>query len=161
MSARAIAFSDTHRDREAIRQALPLLRAMKPDALLFLGDGDGDAAFLHGFFPDAELCAVRGNCDYAKDAPWSCVFVIEGVRLYLTHGHAQSVKGGLDLLCAEARAAGCDAALYGHTHRAAIDTEADLLLVNPGSLSRPRGERPGFALLLMKEGKVEATQMWC
>lgn len=47
------------------------------------------------------------------------------------------------------------AALFGHTHIPLVEAQGDVLLVNPGSLSRPRGgSAPGCALLTIEQGEV-------
>ena len=52
----------------------------------------------------------------------------------MTHGHNHRVKSGLYMLLADARAAGVQAVLYGHTHCADCHREEDgLWVINPGS----------------------------
>ena len=57
-----------------------------------------------------------------------------GVKLYMTHGHLHKVKLTQSMLLADARAAGAQAALYGHTHCAECRQEPDgLWVLNPGA----------------------------
>jgi len=60
-----------------------------------------------------------------------------------------------------AREAGASACLFGHTHVPHKSYSEGLLVLNPGSLSRPRnGWGPSFALLTVPEvgdGRIEAT----
>ena len=57
------------------------------------------------------------------------------------------MKRGLGELCRRAAQLGCVAAFYGHTHLARVDCLGPLTLVNPGSLSWPRGGAlPSYAV---------------
>ena len=87
--------------------------------------------------------AVKGNCDSfcgcsMGDDPAERVLEIEGHRILLTHGHLHGVKASLIPLASSAQAAGCDIALFGHTHiyterYQAINGSA-VCLFNPGSI---------------------------
>ena len=110
----ALIISDSHGNRDRITHAVA---RTNPDAVLFLGDGLADLDAI----PDhVTLRAVRGNCDHlrAEGTPESALVEIGGYRLFLTHGHREGVKYGLDVAVAIALANGADALLYGHTHRA-------------------------------------------
>ena len=54
-----------------------------------------------------------------------------------------------------ARELGCEVALYGHTHRASIETVNGVLLVNPGALGAFAGA--SYAYLVVHGKKVTAT----
>ena len=70
------------------------------------------------------------------------------------HGH---LVPGPDALSYRAEQERCGAALFGHTHIQWIETRGGVLLVNPGSLSRPRGGSPcGCALLTIEQGEIRA-----
>ena len=108
-----LVLSDTHGRRDRVAA---LMARTSPDTVLFLGDGLRDLDAI----PD-HVCvrAVRGNCDHfaAEDTPFSRVVEIGGYRLYLTHGHREGVKYGLEAAIEQALGNGADALLYGHTHR--------------------------------------------
>ena len=64
------------------------------------------------------------------------------------------------LLADEARARGCDIAMYGHTHRPCVEYEGGITLVNPGSLSFPRQEnrRPSYMVMeIDRKGEAHYT----
>jgi putative phosphoesterase len=47
--------------------------------------------------------------------------------------------------------------VYGHTHISLINQEENLLVINPGSPSMPRGGLPpSVALLTIENGKIRA-----
>ena len=58
---------------------------------------------------------------------------VDGLQFYLTHGHRQGVKQGLDRLIAEGRAAKAHAVVYGHTHQAHVSVIDGMYVANPGS----------------------------
>ena len=134
--------SDSHGVLDNIRGFLPRLGQV--DALYHLGDHAEDA------FPLAQalncgFVAVRGNCDPFSDAPLSYTVDWHGKRILLMHGHRAS--GRLALLYA-AKEANANAVLFGHSHIPSIETVDGVLLLNPGSLSRPRTTKgPSMAVL--------------
>jgi hypothetical protein len=68
----------------------------------------------------------------------------------LTHGHYHYVSVGTRDLSEEAKANDCDIVMYGHTHRPFLDqSDPELTVLNPGSLSFPRqeGRRPSYAVM--------------
>lgn len=109
-----VVFSDSHGKRDRVAT---LMQKTKADVVLFLGDGLAD---LDAIDERIDVRAVRGNCDFFshEDAPTSRIVELGAYRLYLTHGHKEGVKYGLDTAIAAALAANADALLYGHTHRA-------------------------------------------
>ena len=154
---RILALSDTHGDTGSIRDAMPLIRAIDPQIIYHLGDFTLDAAALRAL-TDIPVYAVRGNCDGSSTEPLVREETIDGVRILVTHGHACQVKSGTEMLLNAAKSSQCAAALYGHTHWAQIEREDGILLVNPGSLSRPRGRAEGtMALLMIEDGRIDAT----
>ena len=109
-----VVFSDSHGKRDRVAS---LIARTSADTVLFLGDGLADLAAI----PDGvDVRAVRGNCDLfgAADTPTHRIVTLGAYRLYLTHGHQEGVKYGLDTAIAAALAEDADALLYGHTHRA-------------------------------------------
>ncbi len=146
---RAAVFSDTHGD--LLRLPAALARAGRLDAFLHLGDFRGDADAIAA---QLELPAytVPGNCDGYSDTERENVVTLGGARLLLTHGDAYVSTYGI---ARKAEERGCQAALFGHTHMPMLSAYGPVLLINPGSLSRPRGgSAPSFAVLSIEQGEV-------
>ncbi len=159
---RIVVISDTHGRREAVREVIERQGAY--DALLFLGDGLRDID--EG---TAGLVAVRGNCDgffVGTDAPVEQLLTLDGVRIFMTHGHAYSVKSGTERLLSHAHALGADIAIFGHTHIPleryvpagtvlpdGTLTERATYLFNPGSLGAPSDGKPSFGVIEIRGGK--------
>lgn len=110
--------------------------AVRPDAVIHLGDMVCDADELSAEYPGVRFYQVAGNCDSGHvpaDYPQARIESFLGNRVYLTHGHLHGVKCFLGKLMADARQCGADIVLYGHTHTADCRTEDGRLIMNPGS----------------------------
>lgn len=128
-----LVFSDSHSYLDYMIQCT---RRVQPDAVIHLGDYYADADVFCAEFPQIPLYAVPGNCDQYRGGylPEPVAMVeLDGVMFYLTHGHKHGVKYDLFKLKMEARRAGADAVLFGHTHQQSIIHEDDLWIVNPGT----------------------------
>lgn len=135
--------SDTHGSRAAIEAALNKLPEAK--IWLHLGDNLQDADYI--IEAGKTVYSVRGNCDFTN-ASTESVITIEKTRIYMTHGHRYDVDYDRSRLAYRAEELNCTVALYGHTHISLIEASGRLLIVNPGSPSRPRGgRRASFASL--------------
>ena len=147
-------FSDTHGYLAKLEKAKELLPA-DLDAVLHLGDFARDAEII-GQALGVPVYAVRGNCDElydSSDSPEKRILIYEGARILLTHGNRYRGTYELGLAAEEAR---CGAVLFGHTHRQLMTCMGDVLVLNPGSLSFPRGTAAGFALVTIENGDISA-----
>lgn len=128
-----LVLSDSHSSYSFMRRAIS---SVKPDAVVHLGDHYDDGVAMSEEFPDLVFHIVPGNCDryrMLRQEPEVRCYEICGVKLFMTHGHMQSVKSSLDRLVYEARSMNAKAALYGHTHIADCHQEDGLWVINPGS----------------------------
>lgn len=144
-----LVFSDNHGDATVIDRILA--RHPEADRKISLGDSEMPEKALSL----RDVFGVRGNYPLEPDFPTEMVFEYEGHRTLLTHGHHYFVKSGTQYLADRARELGCSLALFGHTHQWAVRDEGDVLLVNPGSASRPKsGGRKTYALLRLDPGRI-------
>lgn len=116
-----LVFSDSHGRISGMREAIAA-QVRRPDAVLFLGDGLRDADRLEEENPDIPFYKVRGNCDMYSafehtDAPDERFIELGGIKIFMTHGHLFSVKGGYGRLCTVAGQLGAELVLFGHTHQ--------------------------------------------
>ena len=163
--------SDSHGRPDRIEEAV---RRVRPDGILFAGDGlrDLSRADMHSPERELPLWAVSGNCDWLT-APLVInnilteprseeMIIIEGIRVLLIHGHEYGVKGGLGSAIARAVKREADLLIFGHTHiplelhlrpdsgRSDFAVKKPLTLFNPGSL----GDRhASFGTLTVRGGK--------
>ena len=142
---------DTHGDVACIRKIVQLSPPV--EKWLHTGDHAEDAAFLESQ-TGLPVLRVLGNCDYnSKEANIDEIFVVEGFRLWLTHGHRYMGHTRIAELAWWAKQLDVDIVIYGHTHVPMCQYYGDKLLINPGSPTRPRGgSKPSFAVLTLKEG---------
>ncbi|MGN1059538.1 MAG: metallophosphoesterase family protein [Clostridia bacterium] len=145
---RILLLSDSHGMTDHIDAVLA--QCGRPDLIVHCGDIDRDCDYIARTAPaGVPLLAVRGNNDWYSDRPYHAVETIDGVRLYITHGHQERVKAGPQGLLRAAKAGGCQAVFYGHTHRAADITAENVQMINPGALS---GAHASYAEVLVQKG---------
>ncbi|WP_198471165.1 phosphodiesterase [Acetomicrobium sp. S15 = DSM 107314] len=97
---------------------------------------------------------VRGNCDAPIDEvllkwPVSAPLLVSwwnGRLLLFSHGEDPEAFREKAILC------GATVAVSGHTHLASIKRERNVIFLNPGSASLPKGELPPSVALLDDEG---------
>lgn len=128
--------SDSHGDSRSVHQAIKLIGNV--DFWLHAGDHSHDAKWLQEE-TCAQVISVIGNCDGHSGAKPDEFIEMPNCRIWLTHGHRYHVREGRDDLLYWARQFKAQIAIYGHTHIPDIYWDQDLLLFNPGSVSRPRG----------------------
>ena len=152
-----LVFSDSHSSLSFMRMAMS---AIRPDAVIHLGDYFDDGQCLSEDFPRTPLYQVPGNCDrycLCPNRDEILSYPIGGVLFYMTHGHKHGVKSGTGRLLAAARASGAAIVLYGHTHRAECVQEADgLWILNPGSC---RGFGGSAGLITLENGKITGCRL--
>lgn len=146
---RLLVFSDAHGDETAIKRVLEFNE--NTDIKISLGDLECDESLLF----EHEVIAITGNSRHDPGFVDRDQMEIEGVRIFITHGHQFKVHRNLKHLLNHCRARACDVALYGHTHIAYHKTIFGTLFLNPGSISRPRNSLPPTYLILdIKAGEI-------
>jgi putative phosphoesterase len=154
-----LVISDSHGNIPALTAALGWAQQTTSlDAAIFLGDGAGDLAIASsraGFTPP--WYKVRGNGDLDLSIPAALVLEIpcQGeidnpamAKFFLAHGNRHGVDAGGMTIAAAAKAAGADAAFFGHTHVPYCAMVNGIFVLNPGSIRRSRFDAgPTFAVL--------------
>ena len=143
-------FSDSH---GSLDEMLCAVRVWQPDLILHLGDHALDAQELRTECGVPVRC-VKGNCDLGSAVPASNMFVLDGVRIMMCHGHLHRVKITLDSLLNAGHFSRADVVLYGHTHAAHLERVENMLVINPGSIGCAR--RKSWAKLEINDGKASA-----
>jgi len=178
-SARILVISDSHGSRVLFRRIVEQ-NGPSCDALVFCGDGAGDfvscmddaaadSEFASCVPPVAAFAEGNGDSDrfparfnpgkkqadavfYELVIPRRQILQAAGHTIYIVHGHEQGVYYGTELLEEEAKGAGADIALYGHSH-ITDETRGDVYKMNPGSIAYPRGGTPPSFSILEIEGR--------
>ena len=152
-----LVLSDSHSTLSFMRACI---QAVKPDAVVHLGDHYDDGTVMQEEFSIGRFYQVPGNCDKYRIysiVPETLVEKVCGVKLMMTHGHIHRVKTGLGALIADARRTGVQGVLFGHTHQAVCYQEDDgLWVVNPGSCGYFGGSA---ALIEVQQGEIIACRI--
>jgi hypothetical protein len=117
--------SDSHRDSDVLERIVLMNRA---DYYLHAGDSCVPEMLLDPFL------AVKGNCDFYH-YPLERLVQTGNVLIYLHHGHAYP----LSQMIPRAKSFGCQVVIFGHTHVPMVKVIDGIVVVNPGSVSFPRG----------------------
>ncbi len=154
---RAIVLSDSHNNTASCERAIASVGEKNIDMIIHLGDIARDVDYLESLYYPIKVVSVLGNNDF-RDEPFERVIDFDGHKIFICHGHTQGVNYGTEKLEATAREKECEAALFGHTHQPKLEKCDDgMIILNPGSVSRPRGSRPSFAVLETEGGKLKAV----
>lgn len=152
--------SDSHGDVRAVARAFEMFQAFGCETVFHLGDGVRDVGSVSQQYA-MEVISVHGNMDYAPGTPIEHIYTADGLRFFLSHGHSLEVHRTNYYLRNRARETGCQVALYGHTHTAHNQEEDGILMLNPGSVSRPKGSaKASLAVIDTNGGKPLAKIYW-
>jgi putative phosphoesterase len=149
------AIADTHMPRGSRRLPQECLRLLgRADLILHLGDVVAESV-LTELREIAPVGAVRGNADLPElqaKLPERLVVEVGGARLGLVH--VPGPKAGRETRLLRALP-GCDAIVFGHTHRPEAYRHAGVWLLNPGSpTERRRAACRSMLLLTIRDGLV-------
>lgn len=128
---KVLIMSDSHGKGALVKQVVERVVA---DHVIHCGDFCTDESEL----PAVPRTVVKGNCDW-EPVPEEQVWVGEGLRFWVTHGHQLRVKSSPLPIRYRAEEVGAQIACFGHSHYPFCEKVGDILLINPGSLSVPRG----------------------
>lgn len=146
--------SDTHGDEESLERAVSFMKDY--DAIIHTGDvlsyGYNSPCFLTEYIKTlSNIYFVRGNGDYFDGMTlmnksiddFEKIFTFGNLKIFATHGFVHSIEHYKQ----KASDAKCQILVYGHTHIKKMEKVGDLILLNPGSTSRPRDGIKSFAYL--------------
>lgn len=147
---KVLVVSDTHRKNDAY---LEIIEKGGPfDMVIHCGDVEGSEYLIK----EAAGCPVQmvmGNNDFFSDLPREIEFKLGKYKIWVTHGHNFYVYMDNQIIKEDAKGRGVDIVMYGHTHKPVIDTDGDVVALNPGSLTYPRqeGKRPSYIVMEIDE----------
>ena len=148
-----IVLSDTHMKSGEIPPQLKTLLE-KCDLIVHAGDFSNLEAY-QAFNAFGKLKAVFGNDDVyelKKLLPERLKFEVEGVKIGVVH------EGGLSVTDTTAQGylakeMDVDILIFGHLHRPLIEKK-DVVLVCPGSPTKPRMSSPSVVELIIEKGSI-------
>ncbi|SHE48644.1 hypothetical protein SAMN05444392_101674 [Seinonella peptonophila] len=126
--------SDSHGMADRLKS---IVDQVQPEHILHCGDFCTELEEL----PKQSITYVEGNCDFAN-APRETIWEGEDWRVFLTHGHRYQVNTTLLPLRYRGEEEQAQLICYGHTHIPFCEQNNGILIMNPGSISSPRGGFP-------------------
>nr|WP_249316901.1 metallophosphoesterase [Bacillus sp. FJAT-50079] len=126
--------SDNHGDRTVLKK-LHDKYINEVDAMIHCGDSElpaDDPAL-------AQFSVVGGNCDLDARFSDELSLDVKGTTVYVAHGHLLQIKSTLLNIAYRAKEVGASIACFGHSHLLGVELLDDILFLNPGSISLPRG----------------------
>ncbi len=109
----------------------------------------GDVGKEIQFDPSYQVYLVKGNNDFL-DYPLEIETKIDQKRFFITHGHLYQVDFNYEQLEKKAKENQIDVVCFGHTHDPICYQKENILFINPGSVSFPRGNHvfvPTYCIL--------------
>ena len=133
--------SDSHSMNKT--ELLKLMKRHKVDYYIHCGDiyMTFDGLALDHFYN------VRGNND-RPPIPKELTMVIDGLKFYIVHGHLFNVDFGIQELETYAKENHIDIVCFGHTHNPTYIVKDNIIYINPGSVTYPRGKYRGATYCL-------------
>lgn len=153
-----LVLSDTHRD---MGRAFKLINIIKDeiDCIFHLGDNVEDAESIRRNF-NIKVYNVAGNTDYTVSVPEEQLVELAGKKILLTHGHLYNIYSSINSLYYRAKEINVNAVLFGHTHVPLNTVIDDVLIFNPGSLTRPRGNSTySYGILDIVDDNIKAVNV--
>lgn len=137
------------------------LRALAPDAILHAGD-IGDHRVIDELAAIAPVHVVRGNIDTRSTFPdVLTVDIAHKLRIYLTHIAVNGPHLRADV-ARQARAAGAQLVVCGHSHVPFIGSSHGLTVFNPGSAGPRRFALPiVFGTIKLTPQRVQLAHVSC
>ncbi|WP_027107780.1 YfcE family phosphodiesterase [Lacticigenium naphthae] len=127
--------SDSHLDVYPLEE---LLSIYSTEVDGFFHCGDSELSENHPIWE--KMVTVEGNMDFPGNFPLTYSETIENNKIFMTHGHMHQIKLTFDRVIEEANKEKATIILYGHTHIPRVDIIDNKIMINPGSISQPRGE---------------------
>lgn len=149
---RILIISDSHGDTKRFDKAIT---AFEPDMIIHLGDIERDVEYLEAVYPHIPIEAVVGNNDPWVRRAGEKVIEVEGVKIFLTHGHLYGVWDNGFRIAQRAEELGCTVALFGHSHVPVNEVYGVVHAFNPGSISRPRVGEYSVGIMEIENGEAK------
>lgn len=143
-----LVLSDTHQNFYAVDFLYPIMK--ESDYVIHLGDNEKDLAKYKKELGD-KLVTVKGNCDGLTGS--EKILDVEGIKFLIVHGDKYNVRENLVDIKNSAVEKNCQVALYGHTHKAAINNFEDACLICPGTLAA-NAVKKSYVYIVVSQGEV-------
>lgn len=124
-------------------------REVDGDYYIHCGDSEASKEEMDGWI------TVRGNNDWLSDFPDEVILEVEGVRIYVCHGHRFGYFDREAMMLSTLAEKHCQILLSGHTHVPACIEKHGYYMVNPGSTTLPRMKsQKGYCVITIDGEKI-------
>ncbi|MBO4396640.1 MAG: YfcE family phosphodiesterase [Eubacterium sp.] len=157
---KALLLSDSHNQNDEMFAVVEYFSDV--DAIFHMGD-IGNARPLLESRARCLTYVVKGNTDHDFDLPEYVAIDFAGKRVVATHGHRYADYGVTDALRYFGEENHADVLLFGHIHRPVLAEMGNLIICNPGSISRPRqrDRECTFATMSVEGDDIEIQHFSC
>lgn len=151
---KVLVVSDSHGDREIL---VELIERYKDNVDQLFHCGDSELESTDSVW--RSMITVRGNMDFTDDFALTQLADVKNERIFMTHGHRYDVNYSMQNLVYAAKEERADYAFFGHTHQACVEKIENILVLNPGSISQPRGQYlvPTYVIIESDELQIIVT----
>ena len=134
MSVKILIVSDSHGNNRNLIQAVKNMRGTM-DMMIHLGDMECSPDSIRSLV-ECPVEMVKGNCDYGNELQGARLIEIGEHKAFITHGNRYGGELGIPTMKDIAKENG-----------------ADIVVLNPGSISRPRqdGFRPTYLVMNIED----------
>lgn len=154
---RILVVSDSHNKFRILDTVIKKLSKSVTD-IIHLGDHCFDMDKYINLYPHINIYRVSGNCDYSEDCPQSLTVDFSGIKIFMCHGHFLGVKSGIERIFYTAKENDAKIALFGHTHFPFLEKLEDVTIMNPGSISMPRGvDYESYGMINISDTEAEIS----
>lgn len=143
-----VVMSDNHGESNIIDE----IREREYDADVFVhcGDSEANSELLHGWI------GVKGNNDWSSTLNEEEIIRVDGIGIYICHGHRLPFFDRTDFVTDLLRRNDCQILLCGHTHVPEHTMIDEFHIINPGSTTLPRrGSDKGYCVIKIQDKNIK------
>jgi uncharacterized protein len=142
---------DSHQHVKNVDLAMKYL--MDTSLIIHTGDNLSDMKYINEKY-SIRTIGVKGNCDVGMKGADEILEQIGDKRIYVNHGHYYGIKNNIYGLYLRGKELKADIIIFGHTHMPFCEREENILLINPGSVTYPRGGSKKSCMILNLDDEV-------
>ncbi|AFS77408.1 phosphodiesterase, MJ0936 family [Gottschalkia acidurici 9a] len=147
--------SDTHGYIDGCLEKLKQIDNL--NIIIHLGDYVKDAIKIENEL-GKKVIYVKGNCDFSENnVEEDKLIEIEGKKIFITHGHLYNVKSDMNRVFYRGKELDADMILFGHSHASMKIESENILILNPGSPTIPRGgSKKSIGIIEIVNGEIKS-----
>lgn len=144
-----VVVSDSHGNKSRLDEIV--LANQDADLYWHLGDYELPEYLMSPFM------LIKGNCDFFSDSPISKDLIINDVKFHLEHGNKINFSNFEEYVLNT----NSDVFLFGHLHKKINIKIRNTLIINPGSISKPRDDNKFSYVVINFKDINDLTVTFC